>query len=869
VFGHSFYAVLRSLLETIVPQLRITWRLASTLILLASIKGALLSAAEPAIKEAVSRPTPTAVEKQSAEAAIRQALKKNVTLWYHSAPLSAVMEDLERKLGVPVRLDPATLKDVGVTPETEVTFAISKVSARAALFHLLSPMELTAITEHESLYITSPQVAEGKLKTKVYDVADLVSGRDVADDEPSEFSALIEVIKNGVDAKSWNENGGNGSISGFQAAHVKAIVVSQTESAHDELQDLLRQLRAIRAARTSGNEPTGREVTKARAIPQPPPAANEGHIAFEIPAAEKAIRLALARPVNLHIEGASLSDAVRQLAKAASVSITVDRKATIYPDLASQRITLDAAGRSLQAALDELARSFKVTWIYSGELLMIVPESNEDSLRITRVYDLADLPAFRNKRGDGVPDYEHIAGTITETVNDKSWTNNGGNGTINWYDKAGIRGIVVSQTWRTHLEIEALLAKLRALRGRPLNADEIKKLPLVPERSEPVVDRPSKPLEADPRRDAVVRANNQFALDLHRILPGDNRIFSPSCLSTAMAMIYTGARGKTATEMAQALRFNLRQEDIAPAYQSLLATLPAANHPGCTLTAANRLWGQQGYGFLEPFLVTTRERFGAGLTEVDFAKPERVCDLVNAWADKNTAGKIKQIIDPSLLTPQSRLVVTSAVYFKGLWAEPFKKEGTRTAPFFTAGGEVDARFMHKVTPCRYGSFGSVKILEKPYRGGEIAMLVLLPTNEPDSLYDLEKSLSVENLGVWTSKLNMETVDLSLPKFKLEATLPLNQALTSLGMVEVFDRKQADLSGMDGKGGLFLEQVLQRAYINVDEEGTEAAAVTAGMGGFFGGPVPEIKVFRADHPFLFLIRDTRTGCILFMGRLAKP
>ena len=215
-----------------------------------------------------------------------------------------------------------------------------------------------------------------------------------------------------------------------------------------------------------------------------------------------------------------------------------------------------------------------------------------------------------------------------------------------------------------------------------------------------------------------------------------------------------------------------------------------------------------------------------------------------------------------------RLIVTNAVYFKGLWAERFRAEGTKTAPFFTTSGWVDVRLMHKVSHCRYGSFDGVKVLEESYRGGDLSMLVVLPRNEPGAIGELERSLSSEKLQEWTSSLEMQTVNVFLPRFKLETTMPLGGQLASLGMKQVFDPKQADLSGIhSGKERLYLDWILQPAYINVDEEGTEAAAVTAG--GFFGGGgiEPKIKVFRADHPFLFFIRDTRNGCILFMGRFA--
>ena len=293
------------------------------------------------------------------------------------------------------------------------------------------------------------------------------------------------------------------------------------------------------------------------------------------------------------------------------MSVIVDKKTTILPELRSQRITLNSAGRSLRAVLDEIAQSFEITWTYRDEALVLLPEQEEESVSVTRVYDLSGLPTYRGNHGEGVPDYEHIKNMITETVNNRSWSENGGHGTIAEYDKSGIHGIAVSQTWRTHLEIEALLGKLRALRGRAITAADIEKLPRAPHRIEAADDPPSPPLSADPRREAVVAANNRFALDLYKKVGGGNRLFSPSCLSTALAMIYSGARGKTAEEMARTLHLTVPQPDVAAGYQSFLASLPSADRAGCTLTAANQLWGQRDYGFLDAYCATARRSSAA------------------------------------------------------------------------------------------------------------------------------------------------------------------------------------------------------------------------------------------------------------------
>ena len=336
-------------------------------------------------------------------------------------------------------------------------------------------------------------------------------------------------------------------------------------------------------------------------------------------------------------------------------------------------------------------------------------------------------------------------------------------------------------------------------------------------------------------------------------------------------MVYTGARGQTAEEMAKTLHFTMPQAEVAPAFQSLLATFPEANQRGCLLTAANHLWGQKGYGFKDSFLAISRDLFGAELTEVDFAQSEAVCRAINAWADEKTAGMIKRIVGPDTINDRLRFVVTNAVFFKGEWAEKFTKAATQAVPFHVVDETINVPMMCQTTSCRYGIADNIQILEKPYRGGEMAMMILLPGKEPGALAALEGLLSAERVKEWSrSSLTERTVEVLLPRFRLESDFALHNLLPSMGMSRVFQAGQADLSGIHAGGEpLWLGPVLHRAVVNVDEKGTRAAAVTAVFGGFGEEVGPPIPIFRADHPFLFLIRDTRTGAILFLGRLMKP
>jgi serpin B len=293
------------------------------------------------------------------------------------------------------------------------------------------------------------------------------------------------------------------------------------------------------------------------------------------------------------------------------------------------------------------------------------------------------------------------------------------------------------------------------------------------------------------------------------------------------------------------------------------------------LSIANRLWGQEGHHFLEAFLKTLRDDYQADLQQLDFqTQPEQARQTINQWVEQATQGKIKDLIPQGLLNEMTRLVLTNAVYFKGKWQQPFKPDATQPAPFFlSAGKQADVPLMYQKQHCRFGKFdlagqAGLQVIELTYQGDELSMVVLLP-NQKDGLSALEKQLSVDNLKQWTTKLAQPEVKIWLPKFKLSAEFQLRDVLTDLGMPLAFTPHRADFSGMDGQHDLYISAVVHKAYVDVNEEGTEAAAATGvGVVGAMARP-PKPQEFRADHPFLFLIHDEKTGCILFLGRVTDP
>lgn len=383
------------------------------------------------------------------------------------------------------------------------------------------------------------------------------------------------------------------------------------------------------------------------------------------------------------------------------------------------------------------------------------------------------------------------------------------------------------------------------------------------------------PGAAGPASKPVVEGNSAFALDLYSRLREreGNLFFSPWSISAAFGMTYAGARGETEAEMAKVLHATLPQKDLHPAWAALIASLDTSGKDkGYKLNVANALWGQRDEPFLPDFLSLTQSNYGAGLRLVDYkSDTEGARKKINVWVEEQTNQKIKDLIKPGVLDPMTRLVLVNAIYFKGDWAKQFPKGETKDAPFHLADGkDVQAALMHLKEKFSYMETPTLQVLQMPYKGGDLAMLVLLPV-KADGLPEVEKSLTLDTLAGWIGRLDSGTkVDVFLPKFRMTGEFSLKETLESMGMRLAFSDAKADFSGMNGrKDDLYIQAAVHKAFVDVNEEGTEAAAATAVTLGERGGPPRPPPVFRADHPFLFLIRDLRSGSLLFIGRVANP
>jgi len=373
--------------------------------------------------------------------------------------------------------------------------------------------------------------------------------------------------------------------------------------------------------------------------------------------------------------------------------------------------------------------------------------------------------------------------------------------------------------------------------------------------------------------ESLAGGNTAFALDLYaRLKSADgNLFFSPYSISTCLATTYAGAQGDTAAQMAQTLHFGTNQNQLAASFGELQKQLnDDQEKTGVELSTANGLWGQKDHPFLPAFLAIAEQSYGAHLKQIDFhTHADTARTELNDWVGRQTKGKITDLIQPGVLNPATRLVLVNAIYFKGSWAREFDKHSTADAPFTVAPDQrAVVPMMNQTAAFEYAKVDGLQVLELPYAGDDLSMVVLLP-RESDGLKGVENLLNTQTLDRWLAQALEQKVTVFLPKFKMAAQFSLAKPLAEMGMTEAFS-PNANFSGMDGERDLFISAVVHKAFVDVNEEGTEAAAATGvvmrSMAIMMPRPTP---VFRADHPFIFLIRDNHSGSILFLGRLVEP
>ena len=370
-------------------------------------------------------------------------------------------------------------------------------------------------------------------------------------------------------------------------------------------------------------------------------------------------------------------------------------------------------------------------------------------------------------------------------------------------------------------------------------------------------------------QNAVVRGNTQFAFDLYRAVRerGGNVFYSPYSVSTALAMTLAGARGTTADQIVRTLHFPLPSARLHPVVGALMKEVNGDpdKRPDYELFTANALWGQKGSNFLDAFIAINRNHYEAGLHEVDFANAtEDARTTINRWVEEQTHDKIAELLPKGILDEMTRLVLTNAVYFNGAWEQPFDPRQTRAGEFHVSDTTtVTVPLMHHDSEFKQMRNGDVIGLDLPYKGRALSMIVLLP-QEKTPLFELEKKLTPDNLEAWIEAMKPGRVMVTLPTFTIESQFSLKSTLSKLGMPLAFSR-QADLSGITGRKDLHITEAVHKAFVDVNELGTEAAAAT-GVGFRMTMLPPR---FTANRPFVFLIRDNRNGTVLFVGRVENP
>ena len=376
---------------------------------------------------------------------------------------------------------------------------------------------------------------------------------------------------------------------------------------------------------------------------------------------------------------------------------------------------------------------------------------------------------------------------------------------------------------------------------------------------------------------SLTDGNSVFAFNLYKLLNEEegNLFYSPYSISAALAMTYTGARGDTEKQMADTLQFYLSQNQLHPAFNSLDQELASRGEgaqgkdgEGFRLNIVNAIWGQKDYAFLTSFLDTLAENYGAGLRILDFineTEPSRI--TINDWVSEQTEGRIEDLIPQGLIDTWTRLVLTNAIYFNAAWQYPFEESMTKDGPFYLLdGSKVTVPMMKQTEDFGYTEGEGYQAVELPYDSRKLSMVILLP--RPGQFEAFEGSLDAQRVDAIVKDLEHRQVTLTMPKFEFESDFSLGETLAAMGMPDAFLWGVADFSGMTGNHDLFIGDVIHKAFVSVDEAGTEAAAATAVVMPTAGPPEEPVEV-TIDRPFIFLIRDIESGTILFIGRVIDP
>ena len=374
----------------------------------------------------------------------------------------------------------------------------------------------------------------------------------------------------------------------------------------------------------------------------------------------------------------------------------------------------------------------------------------------------------------------------------------------------------------------------------------------------------------------LVKDNTVFAIELYKKLCSEtgNISISPYSISASLAMACAGARGNTQKQMTETLRFSVEPKNVQPAFESLRLILDKLEgNGGVSLNVANSLWPQKGYDIFPEYKDLLKTYYGASTISLDYkSQPGEAIKTINEWVEGRTQGRIKDIITPDAINPNTKMVLTNAICFKGDWEEKFDDDLTEDSKFFiSSDNSTEIQMMKHTGMFKYADIESLQILEIPYAGNELSMIAILP-KDTEGIRALERNISSENLNIWKAKMGSTKVLAHIPRFKILSSFDLSDALVSMGMIDAFNSRDANFNGIAPRNDdpLFLSTVIHKAFVEVNEEGTQASAATSMIAtDEISLNDAQIPVFQADHPFIFLIQENQTGSILFMGRVSEP
>jgi serine protease inhibitor len=571
---------------------------------------------------------------------------------------------------------------------------------------------------------------------------------------------------------------------------------------------------------------------------------------------EERIEAALDAPIRFSFDNLTLSDVAPLIRRNYEIPVNVDYRALEQAAIELStpiRINCNVEELSLHEAMVLALYTIDLQFVPRRGVLWITTRTSADTYLETRVFDVSDLVVD--------DDVESLKEIIMSTVAPTTWSDVGGPGSLKTYKVKDTTLLIFLQTWEVHRQVDALLETLRA------NVSAAAENP----KPSPSDIKEQTGTSLPPMPDVLEKGQCAFACDLIRAHDRieTNALFAPWNIMAAVAPLAVAAHGTTQRELFDALRLPSSAQGLASTFGDVQRQLMAVDGD-YKLRAASSLWLRNDL-VPEPAFLESAEAFAAELRQLPGDR-HIARDMINHWFADRTDGAIDQLItDP--FNSDTALVAATALHFSGKWQNQFSKRATKTRAFFVGEKKISVPMMSMAERLPYAEVDGMQIIDKPMLGGDLSMMFLLPSGgsvgfqqELSALTEVERALTPASLRRWIAACKNQTVDISLPKFKIAARCDLGQILKSLGATQAFDASEADFRGVSANQKIFLSTCIHEVRLEIDEEGATASAATMG-GGSFGGPPPRPS-FVADHPFLFVIRDRKSGLILFAGRVVN-